>query len=397
MIEAAPRPATATGERRVDWLDALRGWAITGVVLVHASIDVPNLGQPWHSIAFIGQYGVQLFFVISALTVFHTYERELARGRGWARASLAWLVKRAFRIAPLYYFGIALYLALFAAMRARGSLIPFASTADVLANMTFVHTWVPSAQNKVVPGGWSIGVEMMFYLAVPFLDSRLRSPRACLVWFLLSATAAELVDRLLAASAGDGGVVTNDSFLYFWLVTQLPVFLAGLWLLRRESSHIWAGAAVEPGVAAAYAAFGVAMAAFGLWLGVVGQFDHVLAPAAMGMAFCGLVMGCRAPLLRPVLVNAVSVRIGRLSYSIYIVHFAFVLALRLIAKLTGLHDSLPGPALWLGSFVLSLAGATVVAAITYRLVEQPGIELGRRLAASIARRGVFARMRYSEE
>ena len=40
---------------------------------------------------------------------------------------------------------------------------------DVLLNMVFLHALSPTAINNVVPGGWSIGVEMLFYMIAPLL------------------------------------------------------------------------------------------------------------------------------------------------------------------------------------------------------------------------------------
>ena len=41
----------------------------------------------------------------------------------------------------------------------------------VLLTALFLHGWHPETINTVVPGGWSIAVEMSFYLFVPLLFS----------------------------------------------------------------------------------------------------------------------------------------------------------------------------------------------------------------------------------
>jgi len=50
---------------RLDWLDALRGWAVLGVVMVHSGQAAHSTGIT-QQISAAGQYGVQLFFLISA-------------------------------------------------------------------------------------------------------------------------------------------------------------------------------------------------------------------------------------------------------------------------------------------------------------------------------------------
>jgi len=74
---------------RLDWLDALRGWAVLGVAAV--------------------QYAVQLFFFISALTISITYEAHIAKFGKTFRAQFSWFLKRFFRIDPLYYIAPCFY------------------------------------------------------------------------------------------------------------------------------------------------------------------------------------------------------------------------------------------------------------------------------------------------
>jgi len=48
---------------RLDWLDALRGWAV-GVVMVHSGQAARSAGIA-QQISAAGQYGVQLFFLLA--------------------------------------------------------------------------------------------------------------------------------------------------------------------------------------------------------------------------------------------------------------------------------------------------------------------------------------------
>ncbi len=93
---------------RVDWLDALRGWAVLGVVMVHSGQAAHSTGIT-QQISAVGQYGVQLFFLISAITISITYEAHIAKFGKSFRAQFSWFLKRFFRIAPLYYIAIIFY------------------------------------------------------------------------------------------------------------------------------------------------------------------------------------------------------------------------------------------------------------------------------------------------
>src|SRR6516164_6642141 len=94
---------------RVAALDAGRALAIVGVGAVHLSFQFPNLPHTVTLLARMGQYGVQLFFVISAITIFMTLEVDHARCADARHVTLRFYIKRFFRIAPLYYVAIAVY------------------------------------------------------------------------------------------------------------------------------------------------------------------------------------------------------------------------------------------------------------------------------------------------
>lgn len=53
------------------YLDALRGIAVLGVILIHCTIFTRQTAFFW-SIGFTGQRGVRLFYVITAFTLFHS-------------------------------------------------------------------------------------------------------------------------------------------------------------------------------------------------------------------------------------------------------------------------------------------------------------------------------------
>ena len=105
---------------------------------------------------------------------------------------------------------------------------------------------MPSANNSVVPGGWSIGVEMCFYVLVPFIWL-LRPVRDRIIWLAVSAilflTVTAAVSRMVTGSF----YVFDDTYFYYWFPTQAPVmivrlifyFLGGLRLQRsKNATHI---------------------------------------------------------------------------------------------------------------------------------------------------------------
>ncbi len=82
------------------YIDALRGLAIFGVLLAH----VWNLVKPDNALLdFLGLHGargVQLFYVVSALTLLMSREKRQGKEQAPTRN---FFIRRFFRIAPLYW------------------------------------------------------------------------------------------------------------------------------------------------------------------------------------------------------------------------------------------------------------------------------------------------------
>ncbi len=357
---------------RYDYLDALRGWAILGVVAVHAQNQVEGNFFGWR-VAFAGRCGVQLFFMVSAFTIFLTLDR--ARWQGW-RTWTEFYIRRFFRILPMFWVGLVLY----AFVPGRGSLYQdrVFGPLDYLLTATLQHGWHPALVNSLVPGGWSIAAEGTFYLCVPFCFRLVKSWPAALWFFagsLVFAVGMETVlgflysrQLLFAATPQD----SINEFTYCQFFMQLPVFALGMAvyrIARSQEGKPWSrstGAALLAGAA--------------LWLySVVDIGRHGLLPERIffSLGFVALMLGIKACPTR-LLVNPVTCYLGKVSYSIYLLHFA-VLRLAMNTLDTYLDASQQGLPLFLLLFGLTVAGAGALAWLTHRCIERPGIELGARL------------------
>jgi peptidoglycan/LPS O-acetylase OafA/YrhL len=90
--------------KKYQYIDILKGIAVLGVIAVHSHQSIPNLNLSVKYAFNYGQLGVQLFFMLSAITLCISSQK---------RHEQVWqyfYMRRFFRIAPLYYFGIVLYL-----------------------------------------------------------------------------------------------------------------------------------------------------------------------------------------------------------------------------------------------------------------------------------------------
>lgn len=346
-------------------LDALRGIAILGVLALHVSTIIPNLGSHIILLSNIGTFGVQLFFVVSGYTLMVRYRRE--------PIGIAFYTRRFFRIAPMFYLGAIFYLWLGFATD-----LPFApknaSLSDIALTLSFLHGWRPDTINFVVPGGWSIAAEAAFYLLFPLILSA--NKKAGRLAFLTLATylASPLVMlglRMLAPTATS----EVNSFSYFFWLTQLPAFLIGCMLMplvqeRRlpTAATTWLGVGSLGGAALLlFAALAASPVQYFIAVPLCGLFTAwvlLRQPRAMDWApLCWL---------------------GRISFSMYIVHFAVIGAVGY--ALRPILDDVPPPAGLSLHYLVSLAATIPLAAATYRWVERPMIRLGSRVFPSRSKR-----------
>jgi peptidoglycan/LPS O-acetylase OafA/YrhL len=325
--------SAARDETRIAALDAGRALAILGVILVHMALWMPDLPYGLKMFVNMGQYGVQLFFVISAVTITLTLEEEAERFDG-DRSLIArrFYVKRFFRIAPLYYVAIAVYaLGNFLAARFDAQITPPHTVSDVVANIVFIHAWVPGAVNSVVPGGWSIGVEMFFYLFAPLLFVAIRTRRG-----LRRMSVGLLVLSVIALAAGacsdDVCQISNNSFLYYWPPTQIPCFVVGFWLARYGKRLLTRDRVrlSNFGMACTLGAGGLLAAmlyAFGAGLGLA----HWIAPTVAACAAATLLLLLAQLPRRYPGMNVIDA-FGQNSYGLYIWSFAVIVLVRIALK-----------------------------------------------------------------
>src|SRR5690242_17519709 len=92
--------------KRMDYIDALRGIAAAGVVAAHAWWIFPN--APWrlNYVAGLGAHGVQLFFMLSAVTLATSWH---TRTGVETNPIAAFYVRRLFRIAPMFWIAVLFY------------------------------------------------------------------------------------------------------------------------------------------------------------------------------------------------------------------------------------------------------------------------------------------------
>jgi len=375
-----PSPPRASEPRRLDFLDALRGLAAVYVIAYHLIyIPSPNLAVPaWARLwAVNGGTGVTLFFVISAFSLFYTTRARFKQRLPW----VSYAMHRLFRIAPLFYLWIVLTIV-------RDHFIFHAAHPwwEIAASAGFVFNFIPTHQEGFVWASWTIGVEMLFYVVFPFLYVRVKNVTGAialaiglmLAWMFIQV----VIDYLKI------GPAASASMHQWFFPRYLPEFSMGAvayFLLRDHVPRLTQNSQLA--------------GALGLLLTLAATYTYVAIMQNMGQlglpdnryakAICCLllVIGLSLRELKA-LVNKATVFLGKISYSIYLAQPTAILLLEPVYKriYAATSGGMAVSIAFVGCFLLTLAVVIPFAALTYYLVEKPGIKLGKRCYAWIESR-----------
>ena len=151
--------------QRLHALDLCRGLCALGVAAYHFSLwggtAFSHLGQSL--LALIGTYGVSVFFVLSGYSLAHAYDKDFLN-RIESLHLRAYFRRRIGRVAPLF---LVVIIASYIGKVLFGGNSSFEPLV-VLLNITMLFGFVNPAVTPVI-GGWSIGVEVVFYVVFPLM------------------------------------------------------------------------------------------------------------------------------------------------------------------------------------------------------------------------------------
>lgn len=323
-------------------LDVLRAIAVLTVLIAHTSLILTKarFGERFAfglDMYILGQFGVLLFFVHTALVLMRSMERMKLAGNGLIRR---FYIRRAFRIYPLSLL-LVLSVATF-------SIPPSASPPSTyswqgwnwfIANLLLMQNLLraSSISSASISGPlWSLPFEVQMYLVLPAIFLWLRG---------------KSFGRLLVLYVG--GLLL--SYMHV-LLMFIPCFLAGVVAYKvsqvmrpRLPSWLWLP--------------------FLLALLIV----RLLRPGIYTIAEATLFVGLMIPLFRTMpsgLLVSSAARVAKYSYGIYLWHTPLL-------WLFYEHLNVP---VWerLTGFVL---GVCLLPVLSYHVVEEPLIQFGKRLAA----------------
>ena len=364
MTEA--KPAAAPDPLKRKYVDALRGLAILGVIMVHCGQN----GNNQHLTTFVkyvilnGSSGVALFYFVSAYTLIHSTH---ARAKVQHEPLSNFYLRRFFRIAPMFYVAIIYYLWQDTGGHLGNSLQAY-TAGNIISHFTLLHGFHYWWMNTLVPGGWSVANEVLFYALLPLLFRLVNSTQKAACFFLITLYLRYLLDFALRKYVvGHDDILLEYTRLY--LPAQMPVFALGIlyYFVINDGYKL----KVSPVVI-----FAMAITLLMNILGVVILPVNVLCT----IAFFVLAIALSKKEFR-FIVNPVIVYLGKVSYSVYLCHFAVLYWLgkyNLVDYFVA--TSLPGA---LANFALRYLVvallAVAISSITYKLIEVPMQRLGHRI------------------
>lgn len=312
---------------RIPSLDALRGVAILMVVFGHLVPARIALGDASYHVTSLGRGGVMLFFLLSGYLVFRNIERQ---------DTATFISRRMFKIFPAYWVNVVL-IAVFSFLLGK-EVIP----ADIVLSNLFM---VQDVFRKESMSGvyWTLLIEVKFYVFLAVQHLLLRDRGVLIV---------------LAALIGINTAIWFTRGHASLLLTFFPAFYIGIQVRRAQVSGWSCYAVLQVTTVTTVVAAGLLIfdEYYANWAAI-----YVVLETAVLIAFL------RVDISSPILGF-----FGRISYSHYLYHasvgYVFLALIPVMDSLT----------LNILVVMLVIALTTAIAFISYRFVEVPATDFGRR-------------------
>lgn len=353
--------------RLLPGIHGLRGLAALAVILFHLNrltgITPPNFFE------FIGRdfgFGVHLFFILSAYSLMYSTESRTNQPH-WLTE---YFVKRFFRIAPLFYFMIALEITRQIAFSGR----ILTDLNIIFLNLTFTFGFVPFVD--FIWAGWAVGVEMIFYLIFPVLILTTRTHRSALVLLFMSILISTLIRSVLFMHYLTLNPRPMYDVSYLTFAPNFCFFAMGIYAYHVSRRY------KESNLSTSLIPFITVIIIGGLIFFDAGQYFRGSARLDIILWGLGLMALCVWQSLFPCLLiaNRICGYLGERSFSIYLLHPVIIFhAKKQILQTYQLLQPHLGAYAFFVCAVLIIALILFFAEFSYRIIEVPGIKFGRKL------------------
>lgn len=327
-------------------IDLLRALAVSAVFIHHAQHtfggNFPFFGE------YGGQFGPQLFFLISGYLIIASWQKYT-----WKE----YVLHRFFRIIPAYLFfflGIGWFENVITIDRI------FSQFYYFLANLFLIQQLIPNAliAFDVLHVTWTLTVEVIWYASAPLFSFMLmRYPRGTVFIVTLAATAWSWLSSTGYLNALYPSLQNNPVHIYLFIsnnfLSQVCFFVFGAWVYQHKRKL----STVNP----------LTVILLGLGVFLLRSYFFIFNP--IFITGIGLMFFMIAAINTPSVKNYFIMLLSETSYSIYLCHFPILLFIHNQLGFNGLIGLL-----------ISLVSTLAVSFLTYTYIEKPGMRLGRQLA-----------------
>ena len=339
MTAPPPTPSSPRAEGRVASIDLLRGLAALAVCWFHLTGSAGPADPAIVASGRYGEFGVDVFFVISGFVIPFSLQRSGYRlGDFWR-----FLLKRVARVDPPYLASVAVAIG----MAHLVSLVPgsravfrMPSAEQVLLHVGYAVPFVRSAE-WLNPVFWTLAVEFQYYLVIGLAYPLIASRR--------EAVSLLTTGVLLVSSA----LLPQKEFF----PAHAALFVLGIYIFRHR---------------AGLSAFGVLLAVVCVALVAATVMRGV--PAAVAGALAAVAILTERSWARRPLPPALLL-LGSISYSLYLLHWP--VGIDAVAASRRLLPPFPGTDLL--ARLVGLVASLVAAYAFYRLIEKPAQRVASRV------------------
>lgn len=286
----------------LEGLHLLRGLCAIAVMLYHY-LHEAGVGT-FHA---VGTYGVYIFFALSGYTITYVYGESKFK----KRQVTFFFTSRLFRILPLY-----IAVATYQLYMLRG--VP-GIWDKYLLNIFLAFGLATPGATSMVPGGWSIGIEAVFYLLFPVLLT-ISSIRTLLGLLLLSA----VINHVMAAYSYTNNSLSGQWAAYTQAPTFLVYFIGGMFLAQISPNlreRVLKQSVFAPFMLPTLIALLTAMFCLPSIIDIPRQEIIAGIPAKLLIAGSLTTIAVASLLeLRP-LIKSAAIYLGDISYALYLLHY----------------------------------------------------------------------------
>ena len=374
---------------KLDCIDALRGIAALSIFIYHiygTTGIITNWAYPIQILPerFIDLTlaGIPLFFILSAFTLYLSLDSRADEKRKF----LKFYLRRFFRIAPLFYLLMVIVVLDSLIMQ---KAVP--SWQDILVNLTFTNNLVPQYSMSLFSDGWTVGVEMLFYLVLPLVFIKVNNIRRSILLFIGIYWLSKEIRRLMGIIIGEN-IMMSTNYDFYNFSHWAYIFPIGVICYIIYKSYL-------PKMRREYrvpAAFCMLLLSLVILFVFINNLPLALAlsdlyeplriltvlQAMSSVAFVLLILSLS---LKPnrLIVNRFTRFFGTISYSLYLIHPFIVEPLKPVYVYIYGHTIYSTDLSLFLCILLTLLIVTPVSLLTYHLIETPGIRMGKKVIAKL--------------